>query len=353
MGYQLISILNHDGLSRDEVQNQLHQPPKIAMVFPGQGSQALGMLAELACEYRTIFDHVYTVASKALGYDLWVLTQEGPIEVLNKTEFTQPALLAAEVAIYRVWESLDLPKPVVMLGHSLGEYTALVCAGLISFTEAIVLVAARGRSMQLAVSAGEGAMAAVLGAEEAQVVEACAQVELETGQVVMPANWNAPGQVVISGRKMAVQKVLTRLKEQGVKRCVELPVSVPSHCKLMRPAAEDSEFSDLLSELVVAHSNHRHAGLIPVLHNYNADETCNSTDLKQALRCQLYSPVKWVDSVKAAYHNHGARIFIECGPGQVLTALNKRILNTVPAVDTLSLEPLNHPAHFMAWRQEL
>jgi len=285
----------------------------LAFVFPGQGSQSLGMLAELAAahaEVKAVFDE----ASQGAGVDLWAISQQGPEALLNSTENTQPALLAASVAVWRVWNKLGGAQPAQLAGHSLGEYSALVCAGALSLHDAAALVAERGRLMQAAVPAGVGAMAAILGGDDAQIAQVCDEVA--QGQVVAPANFNSPGQLVIAGNAEAVDRALARLAELGVKKAVRLAVSVPSHCMLMRGAA------DKLGERMAAIA--WQAPAIPVIQNAEARHYESLDDIRCALQRQLYLPVRWTECVQALAA-HGATRIAECGPGKVLTGLVKRI----------------------------
>ncbi len=282
-------------------------------VFPGQGSQAVGMLADLAAHYPVV-KATFAEASSALGYDLWQLASSGPETELNITEKTQPAMLAAGVATYRVWRELGGPAPALMAGHSLGEYSALVCAGALAFADAITLVADRGRFMQEAVPVGVGAMAAILGLDDEQVRAAC--VHAEQGQVVSAVNFNSPGQVVVAGDKAAVERAVEEAKARGAKRALMLPVSVPSHCALMHPAA--ARLKSRLEQIMF------NEPAIPVLHNADVVAYTDGARMRDALVRQLYSPVRWVDTVQAAAKG-GVRQLIECGPGKVLAGLNKRI----------------------------
>jgi [acyl-carrier-protein] S-malonyltransferase len=285
----------------------------LAFVFPGQGSQSVGMLAELAAahaEVRAAFDE----ASQGAGVDLWALSQQGPEEQLNRTENTQPALLAASVAVWRVWNKLGGAQPAQLAGHSLGEYSALVCAGALSLHDAAALVAERGRLMQAAVPAGTGAMAAILGGDDAQIAQVCDNVA--QGQVVAPANYNSPGQLVIAGNAEAVDRALARLAELGVKKAVKLAVSVPSHCMLMREAA------DRLGERMAAISWQLPA--VPVVQNAEAKSYASLDGIRGALQRQLYLPVRWTECVQALAAGGAVRI-AECGPGKVLAGLVKRI----------------------------
>ena len=291
----------------------------LAFVFPGQGSQSVGMLAELAAahgEVKAAFDE----ASQGAGVDLWTMSQQGPEEELNSTQNTQPALLAASVAVWRVWQKLGGAQPAQMSGHSLGEYSALVCAGALSLHDAAALVAERGRLMQAAVPAGVGAMAAILGSDDAQIAAVCEEVA--QGQVVSPANFNSPGQLVIAGHAEAVDRALARLAELGVKKAVKLAVSVPSHCALMRDAAEklDERMATIAWQLPA----------IPVVQNAVAKSFDTIADIRGALQQQLYMPVRWTECVQALVAG-GATRMIEAGPGKVLAGLIKRIDKSVEA----------------------
>ena len=285
----------------------------LAFVFPGQGSQSVGMLAELAAahgEVKATFDE----ASQGAGADLWVLSQQGPEDQLNRTEHTQPALLAASVAVWRVWNKLGGAQAAQLAGHSLGEYSALVCAGALSLHDAAALVAERGRLMQAAVPAGVGAMAAILGGDDAQIAQVCEEVA--QGQVVAPANYNSPGQLVIAGNAEAVDRALVRLAELGVKKAIKLAVSVPSHCMLMREAA------DKLGERMA--SIQWRLPTIPVIQNAEAQRYASLDEIRGALQRQLYLPVRWTECVQALVAGGATRI-AECGPGKVLAGLVKRI----------------------------
>lgn len=301
----------------------------LAFVFPGQGSQSVGMLADLAAAYPLVRD-TFAEASAALGYDLWQLTQNGPADELNQTHITQPAMLTAGVAAWRVWQEKNGKVPVVMAGHSLGEYTALVCAGALSFADGVALVAERGRYMQEAVPAGTGAMAAILGLEDAQVVEACASAA--QGQVVSAVNFNSPGQVVIAGHAAAVERAMEAAKAMGAKRALPLPVSVPSHCALMQPAAE--RLAQRLAGIALQ------VPQIPVINNVDVAVAADAAAIRQALARQLHSPVRWVETVQKMAAD-GVDALVECGPGKVLVGLNKRIakdMKTFAIVDTASLD---------------
>lgn len=292
---------------------------QLALVFPGQGSQSVGMLQELAAAHPIVRD-TFAEASEALGYDLWALAQGGPADDLNRTDRTQPAMLTAGVAVWRVWLELGGDRPGVLAGHSLGEYTALVCGGALDFAPAVKLVAERGRFMQEAVPAGQGAMAAVLGLDDDTVRAACARAAGD--EVVEAVNLNAPGQVVIAGSKAAVERAIEELKAAGAKRAVPLPVSVPSHCALMRPAAE--RLADYMAGIDFRLPE------IPVLHNVDVQPAEDVAGLRDRLVRQLYSPVRWVETVQAMAAQGVGRI-IECGPGKVLMGLNKRIAKDVTA----------------------
>ncbi|WP_266168134.1 ACP S-malonyltransferase [Dyella subtropica] len=291
----------------------------LAFVFPGQGSQSVGMLAELAATYAEV-KATFDEASQGAGTDLWVLSQQGPEEQLNRTENTQPALLAASVAAWRVWQKLGGAQPAQLAGHSLGEYSALVCAGALSLHDAAALVAERGRLMQAAVPPGVGAMAAILGGDDAQIAAVCEEVA--QGQVVSPANFNSPGQLVIAGNAEAVDRALVKLAELGVKKAIKLAVSVPSHCALMRDAA------DKLGERMASLQWQQPS--IPVVQNAEARSYGHVDDIRAALQRQLYLPVRWTECVQALAAGGATRV-AECGPGKVLAGLIKRIDKSVDA----------------------
>ncbi|MDE1315013.1 ACP S-malonyltransferase [Vibrio aestuarianus] len=302
---------------------------KFAIVFPGQGSQTVGMLTELGQQYDVV-QQTFAEASEVLGYDLWALVQNGPAEDLNQTFRTQPALLAASVAIWRVWQSLGLAQPTLLAGHSLGEYSALVCAGVIDFKQAIKLVELRGQLMQEAVPAGVGAMSAIIGLDDEAIAKACEAAA--QGEVVSPVNFNSPGQVVIAGNKDAVERAGALCKEAGAKRALPLPVSVPSHCALMKPVAE---------KLAVAlESIEFNAPQIPVINNVDVATETAPEKIKDALVRQLHSPVRWTEGVQLM-SEQGIEKLLEVGPGKVLTGLTKRIVKTLEAAavnDTASLD---------------
>lgn len=295
----------------------------LAFVFPGQGSQSVGMLKELA-EIFPIISETFSEASSALGYDLLQLTQAGPEEILNQTEKTQPALLAGSVAIWRLWQSENLPLPAYMAGHSLGEYSALVCAEAIDFKTAVKLVAMRGRFMQEAVAEGVGGMAAIVGLEEAQLVTLCEQASSDE-EAVMPANFNSPGQIVVAGHVQAVDRLMEFAKAAGAKIAKRLPMSVPSHCSLMKSAAE--KLKNYLEQIQI------HSPKIPVIQNANVAIYTKPEDIKNALVQQLYSPVRWVETVEYMA-KEGVQFVIECGAGKVLVGLNKRISTQIQTFST-------------------
>ncbi len=290
-----------------------------AAVFPGQGSQSIGMLGTLAPEHPEV-QKTFAEASEALGYDLWALAQQGPEERLNATQQTQPALLAAGVAAWRAWKAAGGRDPSAMAGHSLGEYTALVCAGAMDFKSAIKLVEFRGLAMQEAVPAGQGAMSAIIGLDDDAVRAACS--EAAQGEVVEAVNFNAPGQVVIAGQTAAVQRAGELCKAKGAKRALPLPVSAPSHCALMKPAAE--RLAQKLTALDIR------APIIPVIHNVDVSAHADPDKIRAALKAQLHSPVRWVETVQKLLHD-GMPKQVEFGPGKVLAGLAKRIDKSVEA----------------------
>ena len=286
---------------------------QLAFVFPGQGSQSVGMLAELA-ETHAVVRATFEEASDGAGTDLWALSQGGPEEMLNRTEYTQPALLAAGIAVWRAWESQGGPSPAVLAGHSLGEYTALVAAGALSLRDGAHLVRIRGQLMQDAAPTGTGAMAAVLGADDVLVEAVCAEVS--NSEVVVPANYNSPGQIVIGGAAAAVDRALVLLQEKGVRKTVKLAVSVPSHTPLMREAA--NRLAETMSGL------HWNQPSLPVMQNVDAASHDSIDAIRDALVRQLYLPVQWTRCVEALAARGATRV-AECGPGKVLTGLVKRI----------------------------
>jgi malonyl CoA-acyl carrier protein transacylase len=286
---------------------------KLAFVFPGQGSQSVGMMSALAAQYPVV-ESLYQEAAQVLGYDLWRLVQNGPESGLNSTEKTQPALLTASVATWKIWRQCGGPIPSVMAGHSLGEYSALVCSGVIPFRDAVALVADRGKYMQEAVPEGAGKMAALLGLSDGEVTAICRQAA--QGQIVVAANFNSPGQVVIAGHSEAVQRAVELAKQSGAKRSVLLPVSVPSHCPLMLEAAR--KFAGRMENIPLS------PGRIPVIHNVDASSRTDSNAIKQALIDQLSQPVRWVEILQKMA-NQGITHIVECGPSKVLSSLIKRI----------------------------
>ncbi|MCU7845784.1 MAG: ACP S-malonyltransferase [Candidatus Thiodiazotropha sp. (ex Monitilora ramsayi)] len=300
-----------------------------SIVFPGQGSQSVGMLSTLAEAYSSVTE-TFSEASEALGYDLWSLVQNGPAEDLNQTTRTQPAMLASGVAVWRVWQALGGAKPAQMAGHSLGEYTALVCAGALSFSDAVKLVAERGRYMQEAVPEGTGAMAAILGLDDDKVRQVC--TDAADGEVVEAVNFNSPGQVVIAGNKAAVDRACELAKGAGAKRALPLQVSVPSHCALMKPAAE--RLSEMLASVSIS------TPVIPVLHNVNVDTANDPDAIRQLLAAQLHSPVRWVETVERMAAA-GSTVLLEAGPGKVLAGLTKRIDRNLKGVAAFDPDTLN------------
>lgn len=290
-----------------------------AFVFPGQGSQAVGMLADLAEGYPVVTE-TFREASEVLGYDLWQLVQQGPAETLNETDKTQPALLSASVALYRAWQAAGKAAPSVMAGHSLGEYSALVCAGVLKFTDAVKLVELRGQLMQQAVPAGTGAMFAIIGLDNDAIAKACE--DSAEGAVVSPVNYNSPGQVVIAGEKNAVERAAAACKAAGAKMAVALPVSVPSHCALMKPAAD--KLATALGDIEFSQPQ------IPVINNADVAQPQAAADIRDALVRQLYSPVRWTETVEAMAAM-GVTELYEVGPGKVLTGLCKRINKSLTA----------------------
>jgi len=297
----------------------------LALVFPGQGSQSVGMLGEFADLHATV-RRTYEEASAALGYDLWRLTASGPAEQLNKTECTQPAMLVAGVATWRLWQEQGGRTPALVAGHSLGEFSALVCAGALEFAATVKLVRERGRLMQAAVPDGEGAMAAILGLDEVAAEAACA--DGAQGEVVEAVNYNAPGQVVIAGQRRAVERAIEAAKARGAKRAVLLPVSVPAHSSLLRGAA--AQFRERLAELAITSPRVRYVSAV------DAAEHGTAESVRAILGRQLASPVRWTATVQALTAA-GATLLAECGPGKVLTALNRRIERR-PEVSCMAIE---------------
>lgn len=302
---------------------------KLAYVFPGQGSQAVGMLADLAGEHSLI-ESTFEEASAALGYDLWQLAQSGPEDKLNQTEFTQPALLAASIAIWRVAQSLGAVKPDVVAGHSLGEYSALVAAGVIGFADAIKLVQQRGQFMQTAVPLGQGGMAAVLGLEDDIVRELCAKAS-HGEELVQAANYNAPGQVVIAGSNAALERAIEALKDAGAKRAMPLAVSAPFHSALMRPAAD--KMAEALAGVTF------NSPEIQVLQNVDAGYHSNVDEIRSNLVAQMFSAVLWTETIQRLAADDVTTV-VECGPGKVLSGLTKRIDKSIQGLSINSLESL-------------
>ncbi len=307
----------------------------IAFIFPGQGSQSVGMLGTIADEnpsYGEIITSTFQQASDVLGYDLWEITQKGPESKLNSTRITQPAMLSAGYALWQIWKDKNGKVPAVLSGHSLGEYTALVCAEAIDFSDAIDLVASRGRYMQDSVGAGEGAMAAILGMDNDDVIKACEEVSLTSGRIVSAVNFNAPGQVVIAGHADAVEQAMVLVKNGAAKKVIKLPISVPSHCALMDSAAVklEKKLQTISFERPV----------IPVINNVHVTIENDTDSIRGSLVKQLYKPVRWVEVINKMIAE-GTDQIIECGPGKVLTGLNKRInrqISTYPIFDTATID---------------
>lgn len=285
-----------------------------AFIFPGQGSQSVGMLVDLSTEYPQV-EQTFAEASQAIGYDLWQIVRDGPAETLNQTAVTQPAMLAAGLAIYRILADHGKTADVrFMAGHSLGEYTALTASAALASADAFALVKARGEFMQSAVLTGTGAMSAILGLSDAQVIACCTQAS--QGEVVSAVNFNSPGQVVIAGHASAVERAMQACKEAGAKRALPLPVSVPSHCALMMPASE--QLAQALSHISIADPS------VPIINNVDVANPSNPNEIKQALVRQLYSPVRWVETI-TYLKSQGVSRLVELGPGKVLAGLAKRI----------------------------
>jgi [acyl-carrier-protein] S-malonyltransferase len=300
----------------------------LAFVFPGQGSQSVGMMNALAAEFPVV-KQTFAEASQALGKDLWQLVEQGPEEKLNQTEITQPVMLAAGVATWRAWLAANGPRPQYMAGHSLGEYSALVCTEALGFAEAMKLVADRARFMQQAVPAGQGAMAAILGLDDDAVRKLCEQAA--QGEVLEAVNFNSPGQVVIAGAAAAVNRAVEQSKAAGAKRAILLPVSVPSHCRLMHPAAQ--QMAGRLQQAEIRRPQ------IPVIHNTHVQAESDPQAIRNALVRQIESPVRWVETIQKMAADGVTRI-VECGPGKVLAGLNKRIVKTIetyPVFDPTTL----------------
>jgi [acyl-carrier-protein] S-malonyltransferase len=287
----------------------------IAFVFPGQGSQQVGMLAA-AHQHFAVVRETFAEASQALGYDVWALVQHGPQEALNLTETTQPVLMTSSVALWRAWRSETDVQPGIMAGHSLGEFSALVCAGVLEFGDAVKLVRKRGEFMQAAVPVGQGGMAAIIGLEDAVINRICEQVTRDPEAVVSAVNFNSPGQVVIAGHKAAVEAAIIALKEAGAKRALPLPVSAPFHTALMKPAGQ--ALAEVLSTVTLT------TPLIPVVHNVHAKTESDPESIRKLLVEQIYSPVRWTSCIETIIQAGASRI-VECGPGNVLSGLTRRI----------------------------
>lgn len=285
----------------------------LAFLFPGQGSQSIGMLDALS-ERHAVVQKTFIEASAALGDDLWKIACEGPEQLINRTDYTQPLMLTAGVAVWRAWQAGGGAMPGHMVGHSLGEYTALVCSGALDFSDAVSLVRDRGRYMQEAVPEGEGAIAAILGLDDTVIQTVCAAAA--EGEVVEPVNYNSPGQVVIAGHLAAVERALLEAKAAGAKRAVRLPMSVPAHCSLMRPAAE--KLALRLEKVSLQPAQ------VPVIHNVDVSASADAASIRARLVDQVKSPVRWTECIKALANN-GVTAAVECGPGRVLAGLNRRI----------------------------
>jgi len=302
----------------------------LAYVFPGQGSQSVGMMTAWE-DHQTVVNEVFNEASDALGYNLWALVSRGPEARLNQTEMTQPAMLCAGVACWRIASvQAGMPQAAMMAGHSLGEYSALVCADSLELTAAVQLVAHRGQLMQSAVAAGEGSMAAIIGLDDEDVLRACTAI---TSGVVEAVNFNAPGQVVIAGETAAVEAAMTQAKELGARRALPLPVSVPSHCSLMKDAAR--QLAEELETLPIKMPR------IPIVHNQSASVAASVEEIRERLQLQLYQPVKWVASVELM-HARGITTLVECGPGKVLTGLARRIEKSLQAFAVFDADSLDN-----------
>jgi len=293
---------------------------KLAFVFPGQGSQSVGMLGDLY-QNQPLIRETFTEASDILSTNMTKMILEGPAEELNRTDNTQPALLTSSIALFRYWQDINNFTPDIMAGHSLGEYSALVCAGVLTFADALTLVRKRGQYMLHAVPEGTGAMAAIIGLDNALVEQACE--EAAGDEVVSAVNYNSPGQLVIAGDKDAVNRAIALCKTAGAKRALPLPVSVPSHCALMKPAAEQLALS--LKETSLSEPS------IPVINNVDVSMESSPEKISDALIRQLYSPVRWTETVHA-FQKQGVNNIVECGPGKVLTGLCKRIVRSISAL---------------------
>jgi [acyl-carrier-protein] S-malonyltransferase len=299
-----------------------------AFIFPGQGSQSIGMMNALA-ESGTLIQDTFSEASSVLGYDLWELVNDGPVEKLNSTEYTQPAMLTAGVATWRAWLQAGGTTPALMAGHSLGEYTALVCAGVLNFSDAVSLVSDRARYMQQAVPEGEGAMAAILGLDDDEVTTLCQQNA--AGEVLQAVNYNAPGQVVVAGSAAAVGRLVDNAKAAGAKRALLLPVSVPSHCALMQPASD--RMAERLKQVSISQAQ------TPVIHNVNVQTASDDDELRQLLARQISEPVRWVETINSM-NQKGVSQLIECGPGKVLCGLSKRINRDMSCIPLITRDSI-------------
>lgn len=301
----------------------------LAFVFPGQGSQKIGMLADLAAVYPVV-EQTFVEAGQVLGYDLWDMVQHGDEDSINLTERTQPILLTASVALWRVWQQKSGVQPAMLAGHSLGEWSALVCAGVVGFADAVNIVRLRGAYMQHAVPPGQGAMAAIIGLDDESIAGCCERAS--QGEEVVPVNFNAPGQVVIAGTTSAVDRAIVLCKAGGAKRAMQLAVSAPFHTRMMKPAA-DSLARDL-SQVTF------NPPQIPVVHNVHGHVEANPDIIRELMLEQIYSSVRWVDCVQQLVRL-GARTVVECGPGKVLCGLNKRIEKSLQTLSTESLSSLD------------
>ena len=299
-----------------------------AFIFPGQGSQSIGMMNALA-ESGTLIQDTFSEASSVLGYELWELVNDGPVEKLNSTEYTQPAMLTAGVATWRAWLEAGGTAPALMAGHSLGEYTALVCAGVLNFSDAVSLVSDRAHFMQQAVPEGEGAMAAILGLDDDEVTTLCQQNA--AGEVLQAVNYNAPGQVVVAGSAAAVGRLVENAKAAGAKRALLLPVSVPSHCALMQPASD--RMAERLKQVSISQAQ------IPVIHNVNVQTASDDDELRQLLARQISEPVRWVETINSM-NEKGVSQLIECGPGKVLCGLSKRINRDMSCIPLITKDSI-------------
>jgi len=301
---------------------------KLAFVFPGQGSQTIGMMDGFAS--HPVVRETFAEASAALGDDLWTLAAEGPTEALNLTTNTQPVMLTAGIAVYRAWLASGGPRPVVVAGHSLGEYSALVAAGALSFRDAVPLVRFRAQSMQEAVPPGVGAMAAIMGGDDDAVAQACS--EAAQGQVVEPVNFNAPGQIVIAGHREAVERAIALARAKGAKRGVLLPVSAPFHSSLLKPAA--GRLAERLAQIAIVPPG------IPVIHNVDVLEHAEPDAIRVALAQQAANPVRWTATVRAMAAR-GVTHVVECGPGRVLAGMNKRIADGIESFALIDSDAIN------------